>query len=158
MTIQLNFFLNAAVSLFQIQHDFRADVRSALTPTSPSPSKQSVKYASTENIAESIKDILDVAETRATPSTVPDTRVTVTVVACTFFRIVQHFIGFGCFFKQHHRFFVVGIAIRMVLDGQLAIGRRDLAIGRVARDPKYFVVASFAGHGSHITSGRVWES
>src|SRR5690606_14993414 len=68
-----------------------------------------------------------------------DTRMTVLIVGLTFLIVVQNFVSFFSFFKFSLGFLTVGISIRMVFHGHLAISLPDLVLTRVFCDAEYFV-------------------
>jgi hypothetical protein len=67
---------------------------------------------------------------------------TVAVIHGTLFFVGQHGVGLAAFLEHLFRT-VLGIAIRVVLHRQLAIGALDLLIGSSAFDTKNFVVIAF---------------
>ena len=57
--------------------------------------------------------------------------------------VLEHVVGFIDFLELMLAVVVARIAVRMMLHGQLAVGRFDLGIGRVAGDAEHFVVIAF---------------
>ena len=47
---------------------------------------------------------------------------TITIISCSFIRITQHFISFGCFFKIFFGTFITGVSVRVILHSNFAIG------------------------------------
>ena len=52
------------------------------------------------------------------------------VVRCTLFAVSENRVGFAAFFELFFRVGIVGVAVGMVLQRQLAVGAFDLLIGR----------------------------
>ena len=71
------------------------------------------------------------------------------VVARPLVRVAEHLEGLGRLFEQDDRLFVARILVRMILDGQLAIGVGDLLVRGGPLDAQDFVVVTFAGHCHH---------
>jgi hypothetical protein len=112
--------------------------------SSASPASEEVAKHSptaTEHFSESREDVFG----RAKSGAAFNASVTVAIVASSLFGIANNLIRFGSFFELCADFFVTGIAVRMILNGQLAIRFRDTAIRLVASDAEHFVIATF-GH------------
>ena len=75
------------------------------------------------------------------------------VVTLAFFGVVENLIGFADLFEFLSRFFVVGVAVRVVLHGQLAVGLFNFVSARGLADAEQLVIIAFVG--SHI-AGSVW--
>jgi hypothetical protein len=71
------------------------------------------------------------------------TRVSELIVASPLFAIRENLISFGALFELFDGLGVARIAIRMIFDRQLAIGRGNVAVGSVALQAKDFVVIAF---------------
>ena len=67
------------------------------------------------------------------------------IVAGAFVGIVEDFEGFGRFLEAFDGVLVARVAVRVILHGQLAIRRGDLAVGGGSFDAEDFVVIAL-GH------------
>ena len=72
-----------------------------------------------------------------------DSRVPEAIVARTLFRVREHGIGLAALLELLLRIGIVGIAVGMVLQRQLAVSALDLLVVRGARDAQDFVVVAF---------------
>ena len=64
------------------------------------------------------------------------------VIGGAFLSVREHFVGFLGFLEVGFGLGVVGVAIRMVFHGQLAVGLFQLIVGRIAVDAERFVVVA----------------
>ena len=76
----------------------------------------------------------------------------VAVVALPLVGVRQDFVRFGRFLEALGRLFITRIAVRVILEGHLAIGFLDIVGGRFARDPEHFVVIALRGCHRHGVS------
>jgi len=90
-----------------------------------------------------IEDILHVMKLLSGPV---QTGVAVLVVPGPLLRIVEDLIRFGGFLEFLRGGFVLGIRIRMVLQGQLPVRVGDISIRRVPGHVEDFVIIAFTGH------------
>jgi hypothetical protein len=65
------------------------------------------------------------------------------VVGRALLLVAQNRIGFAALLEALLRRVVVRVAVRVILQRQLAVGALDLAIARRAGDPEYFVIIAF---------------
>ena len=68
------------------------------------------------------------------------------VVEAALFRIVQDLVGLGRLLEAFLRLFIAGIAVRMVLQGYLAVRLLDVVDGGVSLHPQNAVVIFFGCH------------
>src|ERR1700683_4618238 len=95
-----------------------------------------------EQIPEDGRDVLG-AERIAIEARCAEAGVAVTIVGGALLRVAQHLIGLAACLESLLRFGIAGIAIGMMLQGQLAIRGFQLLIGRRAGNAKDFVVIGF---------------
>src|SRR5205085_302589 len=117
------------------------------TPTTPAKAKQLLKDA-----AKAGKDILETA--KALEPGILETLVAVPVIEATLFRIMEHLVGLRRLFKFFLSLRVVGIAVRVVLERQLAIAFFDLIFCGSACDAEDLVIVPFS-HSIVSPSGRL---
>jgi hypothetical protein len=142
----LNLFLATSRRFAKIQRDVGAHIAAGLLPTTAATPAASSSAAAAEHIAEDaaerFEDIVDVAEVgRATLRTV-DAGVAEPIVTAALFFIAENFVSLGRFLELPDGFGVAGVFIGMILNGELAIRRRNLAIRGGLRDLQHFVVAA----------------
>ncbi len=80
---------------------------------------------------------------------------TVTVVDLALLRIAQHGIGLRGFLEPYGRLLVAGIAIRMILHGQYAVGFFQVLFTDRFGDTQDFIKAPLGGHSSPSVRGRL---
>ena len=114
--------------------------------------------AEAEEVAEDIAEIGGV-EARARASA--QTGMTEAVVDAALFDIRQNGVGFAALFEFFFRVGIVGIAVGMELQRQLAIGALDLLLGGGAGYAQHLVVVAFSVAGqnglSQILSGLMFR-
>jgi hypothetical protein len=76
--------------------------------------------------------------------------VTEAIVEAALLLVGQNGVGLGRFLEAFLGVAVVRVAIRMMLQRQLAIGALDLLIGGRALDPEDVVVVAFAHVSAHV--------
>ncbi len=72
-----------------------------------------------------------------------ETGVAEAIVGGALLRIAEHLIGLAAFLESLLGFLVAGIAVGMMLEGQLAVSRFQLLVGGRAGNPEDFVVVGF---------------
>ena len=97
-----------------------------------------------ENIAEDVKDRFGRVEVRHAHAV--EARMAVAVVDGAFFLIAEDGVGLGRFFELGRRFFVAGVAVRMILEGQTAVRLLDVVVRGLAGDAQHLVVIPLLGH------------
>ena len=73
------------------------------------------------------------------------------VVEAALLRVGEHRVGLGRLLEFVFRRFVAGIAVRMVLQRQLAVGALDLLVGGLTLDAQDLVVITLAHAGPHAS-------
>ena len=121
---QVDFFGGSVGGFFEVQCDFGFDVGTTTTAATSA----SEHVAKAEDIAERIEDIFDVTKSGSGTTRLVDAGVPVAIVASPLVRVGQNFVGFGGLFEFLGGFFVALIAVRVKLDRQLAIRRRDITL------------------------------
>jgi hypothetical protein len=114
----------------QGEDDFALDIgpgADSLATSATTPAKKIAENAAPKNVAEGIKDILDVRETGSTPRSL-HSRMPESVVPGTFLPVAQDLVGLGRFLEEVGGFLIAGMAVWMVFDGQLTVSARDLLI------------------------------
>ena len=95
-----------------------------------------------EDVAEGAEDVGDVLEALAAPRTgaVADARVAEAVVALALLGRGEDFVGLGGLFELRLGLVVAGVAVGVVLEGELAVSPLDLHRRRVPLDAQYLVI------------------
>ena len=104
-------------------------------PLRPSASRTSKDVAEAEHVAETTEDVLEAAEHRGIESTGrggTKSRVAEAVVHVALVAVGQHRVGFGGFLEFLFGFLASGIAVRVMLECQLAVGALDFLFGGLA--------------------------
>ena len=104
-----------------------------------------------ENIAESAEHILGRAEMIAETLAV-DACMAEAIILGAFARITQNFIGFRRFLEFVLGFGVIGITVRVVMKGKLAVGGLDFISRRGPAHAENFVIITLNGHYSSCAS------
>jgi hypothetical protein len=113
--------------------------------------------AATERISESeelAKDFAEVLEhrgieTRAGSGRVTDASMAEAVIERALFGVGKNAVGLGNFLEALLRIRIVGIAVGMVLHGELAIGALEFNFGDGAGDAEHFVIVAFCVRGQN---------
>ena len=143
--LELHRLGHAAGRLFQVQRHLAADVVPAMGAATGGcrPRRKNPRTCLRRHIPERFEDVFDVVELRGAAL---QARVPVPIVAGPLVRIGQHFVGLGRLLELPRGVFVAGIAVRVELDGLLAIRRCNLLRRRGAGDPENFVIVRFFSH------------
>jgi uncharacterized protein (UPF0210 family) len=104
------------------------------------------KVAETKEIPEDVAEILEDAgiETGSSGSRSAYTRVSETVIKATLVLVSKDSISFAALFEFLFSIRVVGIAVRMVLERELAIRALYFHVGSRARNAQHLVIVTFA--------------
>ena len=133
MTRQIDFLGRPCRSFSQAQGDVTADIRPATdTRTRTAAAKEVLENRSTEQVAEGFEDVAHVVKTASVSI---DSRVPILVVASSLGIIAEHFVGFSGFLEFGDSFLIVRIAIRVILDRQLAISLGQVGGGDPSLHP-----------------------
>jgi len=128
--------------LLEFQRDIFSQIGTALGTTA-STRTAAEKVSETEKISEDFADILKNRRVKSARSSTAHGSMPEAVVSGTFVRIRQDGIGFAALFEPLFCIRVIGIAIRMKLKRQLAVGALDLLLAGPAGNPEDFVVIAF---------------
>ncbi len=91
-----------------------------------------------ENVAEAAEDVGEIVKTGEAGGR--DALVTVMIIKPPFFRVPQDLVSFGGFLEFFFGFFIAGIAVWMILEGNLAVLLLDVGGGGVACHPQNAIV------------------
>ena len=157
MALDGNFLLDAKDGLVEVEFKVLAQIGAALCPAAATATAEHVAHAeeAAENVAE-IGEVLEDGGIEARSATdTTDPGVSIAIVGSALLRISEDGIGLGDLLE----FFlgdggIARIAIRVVLECQLAIGALDLLIGRGAGDTQDFVVIAFTVAAQSTFLGR----
>src|SRR5579862_5579618 len=128
--------------LFKFQRDVFAKIGAALcTGAAAGPSTKKVSEA--EKVTEDFADILEDGWVEPSHASAIDSGVSVTVVGSTLIGVSQDGVGFAALFKFLFRVRVVGVAVRMKLQRQLAICAFDFLVAGLAGNSQHLVVIAF---------------
>jgi hypothetical protein len=130
--------------LLEVQIDVLAEIGAALRTAALSTSAAE-HFADVEEVAKDIAEILEGRRIEAACSTcgVSNSGMAETVVKRTLLTVSENGVGFTAFFKFFFRVRIVGISIRMKLQGELAVRALDLLIGSASSHAENFVVIAF---------------
>src|ERR1043166_3728120 len=136
--------------LFERHLQIVAEVCGALRPRAPSarPGTSAEHVAEAEEVAE---DVLDAAEplrapARRAPRARRDSGVAEVVVARALLGVGEDGVGFRRLLESLLGLMVAGVLVRVVADGELAVGALDLGLARAPAHAEDFVVVAFAAH------------
>ena len=138
-----HFPFGAEGRLFEFDRDVFAEVRASLG-ASTTPGTASEDVAETEELPENVAEILNYTRVESTAcSASTHTGVTEAVIHSPLFGISENRIGFRGFFKLFFGVWIVRIAVRVELQGKLAICALDLLIAGSALHSQHVVVVAF---------------
>jgi hypothetical protein len=128
--------------LFEFQRDVFPQIRTALCPAAPARTAAE-KIAKAEKVAKDLADILEDCGIKPARSATTHSGMSEAVIRRSLVCVGQDRVGFAAFLEFFFRIGVIGIAIRMKLQRQLAIGAFNLLIVGFALNPEDFVVVAF---------------
>jgi hypothetical protein len=127
--------------------EFQSDVLAQIGPTlraTAAASTSTENVAEPEQITKNISEVLEDARIKSSASACgADSGMAIPVIHAALFSVGQNSVGLAGFFEFFFRVRVVRIPVRMVLQGQLAIGALDFLITRAARNTKNFIKIAF---------------
>ena len=156
-----DFFFAALDGLEKIYFEVVAEVgalvgagaAAASAPTAPAhgflknvAKNRATKAAGSKDVAEKFEGIMKTAAGHAAARS--KGLVTETVIGLAFLRIGKDFVGLADLLEFFLRLFVALVFVRMVLQGEFAVGLFDFLLGDATADPQNLVVVLFRGHGS----------
>ena len=127
----------------ELQGDVLAQVRTALGAGAPA-SSSAEKIAETEEVPENLAEIIEdggIDASRSSHST--DARMAEPVIGGSLVRIRQNGVSLAALLEPVFRVGIVGVAVRVKLQSQLAVGALDLLLAGPAGNPEDFVVIAF---------------
>jgi hypothetical protein len=141
-----HFCLGAEHRFFELQGDVLAQIGPPLRSTTTTPARTSTKkIAKTKKVPENIAEILEdtgikagSSRRRGTYASVPET-----VVQSALFLVSQNRVRFTALLKSLFRIRVIGIAVRMVLQGELAVSAFYLDVGSRTGYAENLVIITF---------------
>jgi hypothetical protein len=134
----------AASGFFQIERYVDTDVGTAAHAPSAAATGHAEHFA--EDVAEGFKNVFDVAKL---VRELIGAGMAELIVASPLLLIREDFVGFGGLLELLDGVGVARIAVGVILDRQLAIGRSDLLARSVALHSQDFVIVAFGGHRGH---------
>jgi hypothetical protein len=141
--------LAAQENIVQINFEVVTEVCAAICPPAGAPARKATPVPEdvSEEVAEEIREAAEIAEIRgAGLSGACDALMAETVIASPLLGIRKHRVGLRDLLESLLGVGIVGIAIRMALERQLAIGLLELSLAAFAGDAKNLVVVAFS-HG-----------
>ena len=123
-----------------LQGDFEvvAQVRAPVDVGAATPSAEDVA----EDVAEGVGKAAETGTCCASAGGV-HAGMAVLVVGGAFAGVAEYFVGFLRLLEVLFRFWIIRIAVRMMLHRQLAIGLFEVLLGSIAIDPEHFVIVAF---------------
>src|SRR5215472_11244582 len=144
MTTVGDFLFGTENGFFEFQRDVFAKVCAALCARTAARAGAAEQVTEPEELAENIAEILKYGGVKADArACAPDSSMSEAIVQAALLRIRQDRVGFAAFLESFFRVWVVGIAVGVVLQCQLAIGTLDLQLAGAALDAQDFVIISF---------------
>jgi hypothetical protein len=128
--------------LLEFQGYVLTQVRTPLGAGAPARASAE-KIAETEEVAKNLAEILEGAGIDARRSNSAYTSMAEAVVGAAFIAVRKNGISFAALFELLFRIGIVGVAIRVKLQRQLAVGALDLLLAGGAGNPEDFVVIAF---------------
>ena len=128
MTPHHHLRLRAKDGLFELQSQIFAQIRSALHPAAAAATAASEDVAKPEELAKDLAEILERRgiEAPAGAGCAPHARVAIAVIERPLLGVGENGVGLGDFLKALFRIRIIGIPVRMVLHGELAISALQL--------------------------------
>jgi hypothetical protein len=143
VTANRNFRFCAKKRLLKLKSQILTKIRAALH-TAATASTASADIAESEELAENVTKVLDDRSIKASGlTTASQAGVAEAVVRCAFVGVGENGIGLADLFEFFFRVRIIGIAVGMKLQGELAIRALKLNLGNGASDPKYLVIIAF---------------
>src|SRR5882672_1110722 len=122
-------FFGAEDGFFEFQFQIFAKVRAALDSSAPlASSAAAAENVEAEEIAENVVEIVEDGLVEAAATVGADSGVAEAVVGGALVAVGQHGVGLGGFLETFLRGGVSGIAVGVVLHGELAVGALDLLL------------------------------
>jgi hypothetical protein len=116
--------------------------------------------AETEEFSKDIAEILENCgiETGARTTTAAQSSMSVAIVSGSLVRIGENGVSLAHFLEFFFRIRIIGIAVRMVLQGELAISALQFYFGNCASHTQYFIKVAFCVRGQNETflSEKYW--
>ena len=106
---------------------------------SAASAEQVAKQSVAKDVAKCLEDIADVAELRRLAGA-GKSRVAITIVAGPLLRVAEDLERFGGFLELDYRFLVIRVAVRVILQGCVAVCIGDLLVRSCPRQPEDLVV------------------
>ena len=160
--MDFDFFFQAVISFFQRNFQIIADIRpapSGILGRTGTAGGAAHKFAEDvfKNAAEASAAEIKVesAETAAETGAgaLSKGRMAVTVVCGAFLAVFQDFISFRDFFEFYFRFFIAGIAVRVIFHCHRPVSLFDFHVGSVFVNPQKFIVILFSHVVINLISG-----
>jgi hypothetical protein len=141
VAVEFDFLGDASRGLFQIERDFRTHVSAAAPPGAAAE-----HVAEAKHVPEGVENVLHVLEPGVSTAS-REAGMTIAIISRPLVRIAENLIGLGCQLEAGSGLRIIRIAVRVVLDGQLAVSRGDFSVGSVPLHAQHFVVFGFCSHG-----------
>src|SRR5713226_9031716 len=139
--------LRAEERFLKLQRQVFPKIGAALHPaaTASSAATTAEDVAEAEQLSEDIAEVLKHRgiKARALPRTAAKSGMAIAVIDGALVRVGQHGIGFADFLEFIFRVRIVGIAVRMKLQRQLAIGALEFLLRDRTGHAQHFVVVAF---------------
>ena len=108
--------------------------------------------AESKELSEDIAEILECCGIEARPPpTAAQSSMSVAIVGGSLVRIGEHGVSLAHFLEFFFRIRIIGIAVRMVLQGELAISALQFYFGNCASHTQYFIKVAFCVRGQNET-------
>ena len=146
--------LGAEECFLELERQIFAKIRAALhAAATPATTATPEHVAETKELSEDIAEILEYCgiEAGARTRTAAQSSMSVAIVGGALVRVGEHGISLADFLEFFFRVRIIGIAVRMVLQGELAISALQFYFGDCAGDAQYFVIIAFCVRGQNET-------
>ena len=137
--------LGAERGLFELQRQIFAQISATLGPCAPTTTSATKEITKTEKVSEDVAEVLEDARIEAgSAGGGADSGMSEAVVSGALVLVGKNGVGLAALLEFFFRVGIVGIAIGVILHGQLAVGTLDLSIAGRTADAQHLVVVAFS--------------
>ena len=147
MTANGNARLGPEECFLELERQIFAKIGAALHAAATAATTATPEHvAEAEELSEDIAEILEYCgiETGARTATAAQSSMSVAIVGGSLLRIGEHGVSLAHFLEFLFRIRIIGIAVRMELQCELAIGALQFYLGDCASHTQYFIKSRFA--------------
>jgi hypothetical protein len=142
MATNCDFRLLAENCFFEFESDVFTQIRATLGAAATTAAS-SEEVSKTKEVTEDFTEILENGGIEATRTRSANRGMAKTIVCCALISVGKDGVSFAAFLEFLFRVRIIGIAVRMELQRQLAISAFDFLLGGFARNAEHLVVIAF---------------